>query len=62
MAIAQMDIRNDVEGLQDYPRLDIIYDEVPEGMIDLPSAARKHGLNRATLRILAGRWPYQSSR
>ena len=34
----------------DYPREDIIYDEVPEGMIDFPSAARKYSLNRGTLR------------
>ena len=61
MALAQLDITRegteDVESaVPDYPREDIIYDEVPEGMIDLPSAVRKYGINRGTLRrwVLSG--------
>ena len=36
---------------------DFVYDELPEGLIDLPTAAEKYGLNRQTLRhwVLNGR-------
>ena len=30
------------------PTAEVIYDELPEGLIDLPSACRKYGVNRHT--------------
>ena len=55
MALAQLDTREGIEDVQHhlpgFPADDIVYDEVPEGLIDLPSAARKYSLNRGTLRM-----------
>ena len=40
---------------------DRIFDELPDGMIDLPSAAKKHRINRSTIRhwVKTGKVPCQ---
>ena len=42
------------------PTADVVYDELPDGLIDLPSACRKYGVNRQTANgwMRKGQIPY----
>ena len=54
MALAQLDTREGIGDVQHhlpgFPADDIVYDQLPDGLITLTDAARKYGLNIGTLR------------
>lgn len=46
----QASIQESIPGLLTCDDAEVIYDELPDGLIDLPTASEKYGLKRGTIR------------